>query len=182
MKLIEKQQVIILALALIIFAGFGMFRYYPLAKRRSAAQKSNMEHLVKIAETKAYGQQLPIIRQKIDELRIVAGDFDKKIPKDRNFADLWDQIAKVMNRHNLKEQLVQPGNEIKGDELNCIPISIQCTGSLSQIFEFFKSLQKFDRLIRVESVTLTNDSDFTGRIKMNADANVYYQAGTANII
>ena len=115
-------------------------------------------------------------------MRSVAGDFDRKIPKNRNFADLWDQIAKVMNRHNLQEQLVQPGTEIKGDELNCIPISIQCTGSHSQIFEFFKSLQKFDRLIRVESVTLTNDSDFTGRVKMDADANVYYQADGSNII
>ena len=182
MKLIEKQQIIILALALAIFAGFGLFRYYPLAKKRNAAQKTNMEHLVKIAETKAYSQQLPVLREKIDNLRNVAGDFDNKIPKNRNFANLWDQIAKVMNRHNLQEQLVQPGTEIKGKELNCIPISIQCSGYHTQIFEFFKSLQKFDRFIRVESVTLTNDSDFTGLIKMNADANVYYQADTSNII
>jgi len=80
-----------------------------------------------------------------------------------------------MNKQNLKEQLVQPGSEIQSAEVNCIPINIECSGSLKQIFELFKSLNNFERLIRIESIRLINDKDFVGPLKMKVQASVYYR-------
>jgi Tfp pilus assembly protein PilO len=96
----------------------------------------------------------------------------------RDFAGLWQQIAEVMNKHNLKDQIVQPGTEIHGQTLNCIPISMKCSGSLDQIFGFFQSLNDFERLIRVEQIKILNDSDFAGQLELDVKASVYYRNQT----
>ena len=176
MKRFERQQLIIFALAVVIVAGFIGFRYYPLARSAKAAEYTATGQLTMIAQTNENIRQLPELRRDIDELCRATGNYDKKIPQERQFADLWRQIAEVMNKHNLQNQLVQPGAEIKGEKVNCIPISIKCEGSFKQIFELLQSLQGLQRLIRIESLNLANDNDFTGSIKMQADAKVYYQA------
>ena len=85
------------------------------------------------------------------------------------------QIADLMNQHQLKEQEIAPGEEIEADGLNCIPVSIQCKGELTQIFEFYQQLQQLDRLIRIKQVKLLNDRDFRGEVSMETDVVIYYK-------
>ena len=175
MKGFERQQLIIFALAAVVISSFVGFRYYPLARRAKAAERTATEQITMISQTNNSIRKLPELRRQIDELCRATDGYDKKIPQERRFADLWKQIAEVMNRHNLQNQLVQPGAEIKGQKVNCIPISIKCEGTFKQIFELLQSLREIQRLIRIESLNLANDNDFTGSIKMQADAKVYYQ-------
>ena len=178
MRLLEKQQLIILALVAVAVIGFASLRYYPLARqtraiRQTTAQQSNM-----IAATEEQARKLPQLRAKVDRLRQVAGTYDTRIPLSRDFAGLWQQIAEVMNKHDLKDQIVQPETEIHGQTLNCIPISMECSGSLDQIFGFFQSLDDFERLIRVKQIKIINDQDFAGRLKLDVKASVYYRNQT----
>lgn len=175
MKFLERQQLIILGLAVLIITGFGVFLYYPLTKQAKAVKQADAAQSAAAARADARNRRLPILRKKAETMQQKLHNYDKKIPQSRQFATLWRRIADVMNEHNLKDQLVQPGNEIEGAELNCIPISIRCSGKLNQIFEFLKSLEKFERVIRIEQFRLLNDRNFTGWLKMNAEANVYYR-------
>ena len=36
-------------------------------------------------------------------------------------------------------------------------------------------MERFDRLVRIEAVKLKNDADYSGLLKLNAKASVYYQ-------
>jgi len=81
-----------------------------------------------------------------------------------------------MNENNLREQLIQPGEEVKAEGLNCIPVSMKCKGSLKQIFKFFRSLQRLDRLIRIEEVKLVNDNGFSGEVSMQTKVIIFYRA------
>lgn len=176
MRFLEKQQLIILSVAVVLFVGFGFFRYYPLAKQKEHIEKVNEQQMAAVAKAKTYSMQLPILRRHINAITEKTDDYNVKIPKSRQFAELWQQLASVMNKHNLKDQLVQPGTEIHGSEVNCIPIIIECSGSLNQIFELFKSLHNFERLIRIESIKLINDKDFVEPLKMKVLASVYYRS------
>ena len=80
-----------------------------------------------------------------------------------------------MNEHNLKDQHIKPGVEIQSENLSRIPISIECSGTLTQVFGFFQAFQGLERVIRIERLQLTNDKDFSGVVTMNALANVYYR-------
>ncbi|MCK4959500.1 MAG: type 4a pilus biogenesis protein PilO [Planctomycetes bacterium] len=177
-RLLEKQQLIILALVAVAVIGFASLRYYPLTRqakniRQTAALQSDM-----IAVTEEQTRKLPQLRTNVDQLRQVAETYDTKIPLSRDFAGLWQQIAEVMNKHNLKDQIVQPETEIHGQTLNCIPISVKCSGSLDQIFGLCQSLDGFERLIRVKQIKLLNDKDFTGRLELDVKASVYYRNQT----
>ena len=150
MKFLQRQQLIIIVLAAALISGFAMFLYYPLLRQTKAVKQADAAQSSSAAKADARKRQLPLLRKQTEELEHRLQNFDQRLPASREFAGLWQQIAEVMNEHNLKDQLVQPGNEIQGPQLNCIPISIRCSGRGEQIFEFLKSLQKFERFIRVE--------------------------------
>ncbi len=176
MKHPEKKQMQIIGIAAVIIVGFGVLRFYPLARRMAEIRRTRRQQSAAVAQVRQYTMGIPALRRQADDLRVKLADYDLRIPPDRRFADLWHQIAEAMNRHNLQEQVVQPGEETTGQIVGCIPIKIQCSGTFEQIFEFLKSLTEFERLIRIEELQLQNDSDYSGRIKLDATARVYYQA------
>lgn len=174
MKLPERQQLIIVAIAMAIICGFGAGRLYPLSRESLELKKIRASQEVESAKVDQYGAMLPAFRQRVQELEEETADFDVRIPGDRRFADLWQRMADVMNRHNLTDQIVQPGGEIVGERVNRIPIKIQCTGTVSQIFAMLGSLDEFERTIRIEKLELSSDDEFSGQVKLDAQANVYY--------
>ena len=184
MRLLEKQQLLIIALAVGVVFGFVFFRYIPLARRTQEINQAKVRYSQENLEVKDQAQRLPIIISKTDRLKSEVGDFDSKIPVMREFGSLWDQIAAVMSNCGLKEQLIQPQSEVKGKEICLIPITMQCSGNLQEIFSFFRYLEDFDRVIRVESLSMKGDDteDGGGEIKMTANANIYYRPAGMGVL
>lgn len=176
MKLPEKEQLVIIGIAVVVVVGFAVFRYYPIASRSIGLKQVKATQMSEKARVHMQTLQLPVLCEEKDRLEKKLSNYDKKAPLKRNFSMLWEQITAEMNRLNLKEQKIEPGLELKGEELNCIPIKIECTGTLSQMFELFTSLEGFDRIIYIESIELTGGSQNTGQVKLNAGAKVYYRS------
>ena len=176
MKHPEKKQVQIIGITAVIILCFGVLRFYPLGRRLANIRRTRGQQIAAVAQVRQYTMDIPALRRQADDLRVKLADYDLRIPSDRRFADLWHRIAEAMNRQNLQDQVVQPGRETTSQIVGCIPITIQCSGTLEQIFEFLKSLSDFERLIRIEELQLQNDADYSGRIKLDATARVYYQA------
>jgi Tfp pilus assembly protein PilO len=175
MKFLQRKQIILIVLGCSIVAGFMMFLYFPFARQTKAVEQADAAQSAAAARVDARKRQLPILREKAEALARDLENYDRRIPQSREFAVLWRQIASVMNKHNLKDQLVQPAGETQGSQLNCIPISIRCSGRLDQIFGFLKSLEKLERVIRIEQFRLENDLDLKGWLRMDAEAKVYYR-------
>ncbi len=172
----ERQQTVICIVAGAMVGGFVLFRYLPLQKRIKAVEQRRAEQALVIAKASAESEQLPALEERLLKLRSTVGNYGRQVPEDRNLGGFLHGIADLMNKHNLREQLIQPGKETEAAELNCIPVNVQCRGRLKRIFEFYKSLQGLDRLVRIEQVKLTNDSDFTGEVKVQTKAVIYYRA------
>ena len=177
MRFLEKQQLIIAALAVAIVAGFVFFCYIPLAKETQAIRNTQLQHLEENLKVRSQAQQLPIMVSKTGILAEKIGDFDRKIPGVREFGPLCDRIAAVMVECGLKDQAIQPQKEVPGKDICRIPINMQCSGNLREVFSFFKSLEDFERVIRIEDLSLVGDSKGRGQIKVTANANVYYRPG-----
>ncbi len=175
MKYPERKQVQIIGIAAAVIVGFVVLRFYPLARRMRDIRHLRSAQDIAVTQVREYSIGIPVLRRQVGELRVSLADYARRIPPGRQFADLWHRIADVMNRHNLQDQIIQPGSETTGPTVGCIPITIQCSGTLEQVFEFLKSLADFERVIRIDKLQLLNDADFSGRIKLNADAKVYYQ-------
>jgi Tfp pilus assembly protein PilO len=132
--------------------------------------------MVAISKVSAESQQIPTIREQLLQLQMAVENYERQIPVQRELGEFLQRIANLMNEHNLREQLIQPGKEIKAGELNCIPVNMQCKGGLSQIFEFYRRVQGLDRLVRIEHVKLVNDGGFSGEVIMQTKVVIYYRA------
>lgn len=175
MARLEKQQVMILVVGGFILAGFGVFRYAPILRQKQSLKAEMEKHSLAVEQVGDQGSLLPELMWKKQSMQAQQDEFRSKIPVGRGFSQLWQQIADVMNDCQLSDQLVQPGTEIKSEDLCCIPLAIECSGTFEQIYAFFRSLESMDRLISIDEVKIENDSDFMALLKLNAKANVYYQ-------
>jgi len=175
MRHLERKQWTIIGLAGLIVAGFALLRFYPLIRRAGEISHIRRVQETNVARIRECAVQLPALRRQVESLKLETADYDRKIPQSRQFAELWQQIAEIMNRYSLGDQIVQPGPENVGGKVNCIPITIQCTGTLEQAFGFIAALRGLERAVRIEKCHLTNENDFSGRLKMNAVAMVFHQ-------
>lgn len=175
----EKKQISILCLAGAVALAFVLFRFLPLRQKRKALERARAAQALVIAKVAAERDQLPALRKRLQEMQAVIGDYEQRVPNKRDLGDFLQRIANLMNEQNLREQLIQPGQEIEVDGLICIPIDMRCKGALEQIFEFYKSLRTMNRLIRIEEVKLLNDKNFGGAVSMRTKGAIYYTAEPA---
>ena len=110
------------------------------------------------------------------ELQRELENYEANIPRQRDLGAFLHRIADLMNEHNLSDQVIEPHKEVKSEKLHCIPVNMRCKGKLAQISEFYRRLQGLDRLVRIEQVKLTNDSDYNGQVSTEARTVIYYRA------
>lgn len=172
----EKQQIAICIAAASVVCGFVLFRYLPLQRRMNSIRQAHAAQMLAVSKASAESRQIPIIKEQLLQLQTTVGSYERQIPAQRELGEFLQKIANLMNEHNLREQLIQPGKEINAEELNCIPVNMQCKGKLSQIFEFYRRVQGLDRLVRIEHVKLVNDGDFSGEVTMQTEVVIYYRS------
>jgi Tfp pilus assembly protein PilO len=170
----KRQQVIICIVAGLFVADFVLFGYLPLKNRLKAISQARTAQSSVIAKAAAQRERLPAMRQQLQRLQGVVADFEANVPAQKSIGEFLQQIANLMTQHNLSEQVVAPHKEIKGDRLNCIPVDVQCKGKLEQIFKFYEHLQDLDRLVRIEQLSLINDTNLSGQVGMQTKAVIYY--------
>jgi Tfp pilus assembly protein PilO len=154
---------------------FLLFWYLPLQKRIKAVKQTKAAQTLTIAKGTADSKQLPLLKEQLLKLQTELENYEVNIPEQRALGVFLRRIADLMNEHNLREQVIEPREEIEGDELHCIPVNMQCKGKLGQILEFYRRLQALNRLVRIEKVKLCNDSDYNGQVSMETRAVVYYR-------
>ena len=172
----ERQQLTICVIAAVIVGGFVLFRYLPLRSKMKAIRQIKSAQALTIAKGTADNKQMLLLNEQLLELQRELENYEAKIPEQSDIGVFMDKIADLMNEHDLSDQWIEPRKEIKGEKLNCIQVKMQCKGKLAQIFEFYRQLQELDRLVRIEQVKLSNDSDFNGQVGMESMAIIYYRA------
>jgi len=153
-----------------------LFRYLPLQERIRAVKQTRAAQRLAIAKGTADSEQLPLLKEQLLKLQRELRKYEANIPERRTLGTFLRRVADLMNEHNLREQVIAPGEEMKASGLNCIPVNMRCKGDLARIFEFYRRLQGSDRLVRIEQVKLVNDSDFGGEVSMETRAVIYYRA------
>ena len=172
----ERQQLTICVVAGVIVCVFVLFGYLPLRNRMKVVNQAKIAQTLALAKGAADSRQLPLLKEQLLKLQNKLGNYKANIPEKNTFGGFLGSVTDLMNENNLKEQEVTPGEELKADQFNCIPVSIRCKGELAQLFKLYRQLQALDRLIRIEQVKLSNDSGYKGQVSMETKAIIYYRA------
>ncbi len=177
---LEKKQLWITVAGIVLVCGFVFGRYMPLRKQYNQIQREKMAKLGELNLLSGQSHQISPLRQQIADLSEKVGDFDAKIPVERKLGEFLEALTVLMEDHQLTEQQIEPGDVVQLETLRCIPIQMACEGTLQQLFGFYQSLQKLDRLMRIEQVNLTEAGDFSGRVQMKTQAVIYYRGDKDN--
>jgi len=175
-RIFDQYPMLILMGLLLAAAALGAYQYYPVHVQRKALRQILSKQNDKLDEIRTYSEKLPMLHRQVLELEPRAEEFSRLFPEEQGFSQLWQQIAEIMNGNHLSDQLVRPGQINCSEGFCSIPLEIQCSGTFENIFEFFRSLERFDRLIRLEEVHLSNASDLSGTLTLQAKAKIFYQA------
>jgi Tfp pilus assembly protein PilO len=176
MLLGKSQQIAICAVAGAIVCVFVLFWYLPLRKKMKTVRQAKAEQILTIARGMADAGQLDVLKEQVQKLQTELQDYEANIPDQRDLGAFLGRIADLMNEHSLREQVIEPGQEVVADKFNCIPVSMRCKGRLTQIFNFYGRLQALDRLVRIEQVKLSNETAYNGQVSMETKAVIYYRA------
>jgi Tfp pilus assembly protein PilO len=170
-----KKQVLIFIAAGGVVVAFIVLRWLPLGRMRADLSERQAALTTLMQRGQAKEAELPKLRAQLNELSEELADFDSKVPPDMQLGQFLGKVAALMDEHQLTEQQIAPRDQIESKELVCIPVTMKCTGSLEQIRGFCSALQGLDRAVRIEDFKLVNDSQFTGQVRMETDAIIYYR-------
>jgi Tfp pilus assembly protein PilO len=172
---IERKQVLLIAVIAAMVAGFAMLLYRPLHNRIKAVRAGREARVIATAQAKSNMEQIPALKSQLASLESQVRDFDARIPAGRGLGSFLQSLTEAMNSHNLKDQVIVPDAEIAMEGVVCIPVKIQCSGTVHEIFAFLKSMQAVERLMRIERVEVKNGPELNGMLTMAAQVNIYYR-------
>lgn len=171
----RRQQAWVYVIAFLFCADFVFYGYMPSHRRMETLRTSRGQQAGMIQMAAAQSKELPALKLRLKNVQKVVEHYDAYIPQEASLGVFLQEIARIMTEHRLTDQVVVPGQEVESNGVGCVPVHINCKGSLKDLFGFFRDFQALERLVRIESVVLKNDSEYTGRISLETDAVVFYQ-------
>jgi Tfp pilus assembly protein PilO len=169
----EKKQIIVIALGAVMLGGFFLLRFLPLRNELSELKDLKEKQRLVIEKAQLQSKHFSALKEKKKQLENQVGDYDEKIPQEKRLGEFLQKIAALMDKYNLKDQVIEPAEQTNKDNLGCILINMKCTGQLEDFYRFFDSLQNMNRKVRIQDVQLKNDNNYQGNVNMNTKAVVY---------
>ena len=171
----RKQQVWVCIIAGLFLCDFILCGYLPSQQRLTSLLQAREHQRNAIHMAAAQGAELPGLKTRLRDTEAIVDRFEACVPADSALGAFLQRITAVMAAHELTDPVVLPGKEQEAEDLGCIPIHMTCQGTVTSLFDFFNTLETLDRMVRIDKVTLENDSDFTGKLTMQAEAYIFYQ-------
>jgi Tfp pilus assembly protein PilO len=180
MKGTGKKQILFLGAMVLVGVILVIVGYVPIVWQKYVIRRALQRQSLTVEQVRGSIEQAAILEKQIADLQTRVGRFEQCVPQDAQFSSLWRQIADLITDHDLQNQQVRPGVEIRYEDFNVVTLDIQCSGTLSKIFDFVQSIERMDRLVRIEQMELTNDKNLTGQLTFTAKAEAYYRTPQNN--
>jgi Tfp pilus assembly protein PilO len=174
----SRKQLTVIAIAVVLVAVFFGGIFIPLKRQLWSLKDEQRRCAVELSQASADASKVPALSDQLVSLKAKVGDFPARVPTSRQLGEFLQSVAKIMNEQNLQNQLVQPGEPVKAKGIHCIPVDIQCEGTLKQIFALMRSLEDIRRQFRLEHLELTTDRAFAGKVGLHATVYIYYKGSS----
>lgn len=171
---IEKRQIVIIAVLVAMILGFIFLQYIPTTRAIKNAKQTKQQMIKDNEKAVLASQELPQLKARLADLKLQVGNFDAKLPQNRDYGSFLQEISVFMSANELIEQQVKNAEETSYDLVNAIPINMECAGLLEKVFNFFTALEQSQRIFNLDQVTIDNP-EYSGNIKMVAKGDIYYR-------
>jgi Tfp pilus assembly protein PilO len=170
----RKRQMWVYLVGALFIIDFVFYGYLPSQRRLRSLHSATTRQVHLIRTAAAQSRELPKLKLRLKNVEEVVDNYEAHVPAERALGKFLQEIARIMDQHNLADQVVVPQSEIACAGANCIPVHMNCRGSLKEVFGFFTDFQAMGRTVRIEKVTLKNDSEYSGQVSMHTEAVIFY--------
>lgn len=129
-----------------------------------------------LADRSASLEALARAEREVADLRVRTGDFADRIPDHPAMGGFLEDLARVVQKHRLQSEAVQPGDPLPAAETVALPIAVKVRGSFPAVFGLLQDLERMPRLTRVEHFAAKAEPDSPGTVSAEMTVRVFYRA------
>ncbi len=151
---------IALLMAATLFGGYQL-DIQDLITQRDAARAKEPELKLQIERKQQLAANLPAYREQLAEMERTFGALLRQLPNKKEAENLIVDVAQTSLANGLKNQQIQPGQEIMHDFYAELPYTLRLQGSFHQLAKFASDTSALPRIVTLHDfVTITPSKEF----------------------
>jgi Tfp pilus assembly protein PilO len=162
------------ATMLTMVVAFYIAGYRPASQRLASLRQDIDIRQRELRDNQSRTQIRPIVEQKVNELRNKLQRFDKKMPRQQEFGEFYNDITFLGRQSALSKCFVEPAAvPRRNDRFVELPIDLRFEGNFLNVFAFLRQIDQMQRLTRVQSLKVTSKGN-AGQVEVQLSMNIYY--------
>lgn len=153
MKL-RTEQAITVASAVGIVCLFVTVVHLPQSRELKELKVQIHAEQEKLAQAKQESSGLMGLNKRVQSLRTVVGDFNKRLPDRSELGVFLEQIVAKLKSANLVSQEIRPQSPSSTERYSELPVAMNFRGSFQNICAFLLSIEQITHLTQVETLQL----------------------------
>jgi len=154
-----QRLLLILAIFLVLGAGFYFYKYKPQAQRISGLKASIVKQEKRLAELKDAAAQVEVFKEQLAKSEEELDALLALLPDKREIPGLLESVSQLGAEVGLENILFQPQPEQLNEFYAAIPVRLDLLGSYHELGIFFDKISKLDRILKVDNVNMSRHKD-----------------------
>ncbi len=154
------QKVLVFAGTLLIMGGaFYFLEFQNQMETLDRLRRQIGEQKTKLASLKAAETKIKVVEKELAQSEEELARLLMLLPDQKEIPGLLENVSRIGSKVGLENILFQPQPEVLQQFYAIIPIRLDLLGSFNDLGVFLDSISKLDRILKVESLTLTRQKD-----------------------
>ncbi|HYA39996.1 MAG TPA: type 4a pilus biogenesis protein PilO [Syntrophobacteraceae bacterium] len=154
------QKVLVFAGTLLIMGGaFYFLEFQNQMETLDRLRRQIGEQKTKLASLKAAEAKIKVVEKELAQSEEELARLLMLLPDQKEIPGLLENVSRIGSKVGLENILFQPQPEVLQQFYAIIPIRLDLLGSFNDLGVFLDSISKLDRILKVESLTLTRQKD-----------------------
>jgi type IV pilus assembly protein PilO len=159
---------------LLLILVFYVFGYRPTSARLVSLRQEIENQRRELKGNQLRTQIRPELEQRVNELQRKVDRFDKKLPKQQDFGQFYNDITFLGRQSALSKCAVEPAAvPRRNDGVVELPIDLRFEGNFLNVFSFLRQIDQMQRLTRVQNLKVIAKGN-TGQVEVQLSMNIYY--------
>ena len=154
------QKVLLFAVTLLIMgAGFYFLKFESQLDTLNRVRGQIVEQKNKLATLKQAAAKVQVLEKELAQSEEEFAKLLMLLPDQKEIPGLLENVSRLGSKVGLENILFQPQPEVLQEFYATIPIKLDLVGTFNDLGVFLDSISKLDRILKVESLTLTRQKD-----------------------
>ncbi len=170
--LTPPQKVLLFVVTLLVLGGgFYLLKFNDQLETIDKLTRNVGDQEKKLASLKAAQAKVGVLEKDLALAEAELAELATFLPEQKEIPGLLENVSILGAKVGLENILFQPQPEMPQDFYAMIPVKVDLAGSYNDLGVFLDSISKMNRILRVDSMTLTREKQKTGGSTLKVNCN-----------